>query len=237
MTGNAMQTKYQIGGAVAFGENPLFDKLRAKFHKGNRTVGEKALLRAIKEGFNPYENTVKAPAKKRPPTAKNSITKPASAPALRARQAAGVKAGSRASAINNAKTRRIKDKTPFPIGAIILIVICAIMLAFVIYSGVLINQMTREVSELQKMKASLCSKEEGIVLSLEEKNDLRVIERIATKELGMVKQDQVMQKYINMSSGDRIEVFSPTEDESSNVGTALLSAISKNIGNLLEYLD
>lgn len=275
---------YRNSNTAVYGENPLCDKLRAKFNfMGNRTVGEAAMLRAMTEGFNPYEDSgvqkshstqpprtkqpaqaaqsarAKQPAQEaQPPHAKQpaqasqpartnhsvqakSMPANASACATARPVKANMPAPARSVAVSVHKPKvkecYVKHKTPFPIGTLILVIICAAMLAFVVYSGVLINQMTREISDLQKQAATLSADEEKLELSLQEKNDLRVIEQIATNQLGMVKRDQIVQKYISMSSGDKIEVFDPSGDETDGAGATLLSAVGKNFSDLMEYLD
>lgn len=263
----------------ASGANPLCEKLRARFVKAGRTLGETALLRAMAAGINPYEteqgaraqNTAGTARQARPQTAQKVVrgnresakrmpARPQGAKTATAARREGVPAQSRVIAPSDAKSRvparpaaaarakaapakRVKTRyvphaTPFPVGRILLVAICTLLLAFLVYSGVQISELTREIADLQKEKASLAMQEKELALALEGKNDLRVIEKIATEELGMVKRDQILQKYISLSTGDRVELYdTQTGEAEGGMGMGLLSAIGKNFEAWLEYLD
>ncbi|NLK39719.1 MAG: hypothetical protein GX303_05690 [Clostridiales bacterium] len=159
----------------------------------------------------------------------------AGAPALRGRAVPTPRTLTKGMSAGRARTRYVPHETPFPLGRLVVVVICALLLAFVVYSGVQISEMSREISNLQKQAASLSMEEKELELELEGKNDLRVIEKIATEELGMVKRDQILQKHISLSTGDRVEIYE--EDQTAGVRVNLLSAIGKKFDALLEYLD
>ena len=65
-------------------------------------------------------------------------------------------------------------------------------------------------------------------LKIEEKNDIRTIEKIATEELGMVKEDSVQKKYVSLSDGEHIDLIEEPEQDttSDGLGTMLSSIVS-----------
>ena len=80
--------------------------------------------------------------------------------------------------------------------------------------------MKTQLSALQTTAADL-------ELKIEEKNDIRTIEKIATEELGMVKEDSVQKKYVSLSDGERIDlVEEPQTDTEEGLGTMLSSILS-----------
>ena len=69
------------------------------------------------------------------------------------------------------------------------------------------------------------------------KNDIRVIEQIATEEIGMVKSNRVESKYISVAAGERVALPEAAAEEESGVFTTLLSAAGSNWEKIMEYID
>ncbi len=110
-----------------------------------------------------------------------------------------------------------------PVGYLLAIIISAATLMITI--GLSVGNVNSEnvISDLQGDMAMLSAKESRLVVALEEKNDLRNIERIAVSELGMVKKDLVTRQYIKLSDEDIIENY---EEEIPGTGlSTLLTAI------------
>ena len=77
------------------------------------------------------------------------------------------------------------------------------------------------------------SEANALELKLEEKNDIREIERIATTELGMAKEDTLQRRYVSLSDGERIEILDSGEENEDMSGGVMLSSIFSSIGKLL----
>ncbi len=97
-------------------------------------------------------------------------------------------------------------------------------------------QTTTDIALLESTLAELKDTAADLELKLEEKNDIRAIERIATEELGMVKEDAVQRKYLSLSDGERIDLIEDpaAETETPGVGV-LLSSIWSSLGNFFDY--
>ena len=110
------------------------------------------------------------------------------------------------------------------------------MIMSIVLSFSEIYQTTSEIAQLENTLAALRDQAAELELELEEKNDIRVIEQIATEQLGMVKEDAVQRKYISLSNGEHIDII---EDESAEEEPAasgiLLSSIWSSLGNLFDY--
>ncbi len=97
-------------------------------------------------------------------------------------------------------------------------------------------QTTSDIALLESTLADLKDTAAELELELEEKNDIREIERIATEELGMVKEDAVQRKYLSLSDGEHIDLIDDgTADEETPGMGVLLSSIWSSLGNLFDY--
>lgn len=134
--------------------------------------------------------------------------------------------------ITEVKVRGRKLTPMFAVG----LVIGTMMIMSIVLSFSEIYQTTSEIAQLENTLAQLKDQAAELELKLEEKNDIRIIEQIATEELGMVKEDAVQRKYVSLSDGERIDII---EDETSDTGSAasgiLLSSIWSAFGNLFDY--
>lgn len=112
--------------------------------------------------------------------------------------------------------------------AMLLVSTCMIM--FLVMSISEIYETTNEIAGLENDIATLKSDAEELQLQLEEKNDIRLIEEIATKQLGMTKEDSLQRRYISLSDGEHIDILEVEEEKESGV---LLSSIFAAIGDFL----
>lgn len=105
--------------------------------------------------------------------------------------------------------RTITDtrKVSFPFSIVFLSLICSMLFLYMIFNYVQINEYTATVSDLKADIATLSVEADELNTKLERKNDLNLIEKIATEELGMVKIDEVTKKYISMDPGDVITPY------------------------------
>lgn len=104
------------------------------------------------------------------------------------------------------KIRTVTDttKVSFPYSVVFLSLICSLLFFYMIFNYVQINESTSIVSDLKSDIATLSYEAEELNTQLDDKNDLTVIEKLATEKLGMVKIDEIIKKYITMDPGDVI---------------------------------
>jgi len=123
------------------------------------------------------------------------------------------------------------------VGFVAMLCIVTVMVMSIVFSIAQIYQTTNSIGKLENQLEDLREEAEELELALEKKNDIRVIEKIATDQLGMVKEDSVQRKYISLSDGERIDIIGETESESADspVGT-MLSSIAAAFARFLESL-
>lgn len=134
------------------------------------------------------------------------------------------------------RTILAKEKTPFPTSIVFVSVICTVLFMFMMLTMAQINEFTRDISTLDGKLSELKKQEEELRLSVELKNDLRVIEDSAVNELGMVKADEVNKHHIVIGNEDKIEVVEPETAEDSLMST-VMSSIGENFRKILEYIN
>ena len=112
-------------------------------------------------------------------------------------------------------------------GFLVTLAAITMMIVTILFSVAQIYQTTNDIAELEKELAGLQNDAAELELAIEEKNDIRIIEQIATDQLGMVKEDSVQRKYISLSDGERIDLVGEEENlEAGALGTILSSLIS-----------
>ena len=78
------------------------------------------------------------------------------------------------------------------------------------------------IASLEKQVEALEAESGQLRIQLEEKNDIRVIEELATKKYGMVREDSLQRQFVSLSSGESIQVY---ESETETSGSVLLSSV------------
>ena len=133
---------------------------------------------------------------------------------------------------------RVKS-SPVPKSILIAIVLFTAVVLMIIFSFAQINEFKREISGLESKRSELSTEVEQLAIQLDLKNDVRVIEKAAREDIGMVRRNQVESKYINIAQGDRVEVIEDTEENQEDFGifTTLLSSVGSGWDKLLEYID
>lgn len=132
-------------------------------------------------------------------------------------------------------TVKTKNSRPFPVGAVVIVTICTLLLMFTVFSYVQINEYTIEVASLRGELSTLVETRKDLELSLEEKNDMVMIEEKAS-ELGLVKSDQLSKKHISLDQEDKIEVVETEPGEDMTVVSSVMSAIASNFQGFWEYV-
>ncbi len=118
---------------------------------------------------------------------------------------------------------------------VVFVTIGMMMLMSIVVSYSEIYQVTNDIAQLENTLATLKDTAAELELELEERNDIRVIEQIATEKLGMVKEDAVQRKYLSLSDGERIDVIEDETDTETPSTGILLSSIWSSLGDLLDY--
>ena len=124
----------------------------------------------------------------------------------------------------------VKKKFLSPVFVAMLLV-STFMVMFLVMSISDIYETTNEIADLEREISALRSDAEDLSLQLEEKNDIRLIEEIATKQLGMTKEDSLQRRYVSLSDGEHIDILEVEEEEEKGV---LLSSLFSSIGDLLK---
>ncbi len=76
----------------------------------------------------------------------------------------------------------------------------------------------------------------NLKLQLEEKNDLTMIEKIATEEYNMVKEGSVQKKYISLAEGDRVVLDNVETEEKGGFMNGMMSSAASMFDDLLDYI-
>lgn len=127
----------------------------------------------------------------------------------------------------------------FPVGYFAMLAVVTMMIMGILFSISQVYQTTGTIADLERELVTLQAEADELELAIEEKNDIRIIEQIATDQLGMVKEDSVQRKYISLSDGERIDLIGDNTEtvEESTLGTMLSSLAAafagffENLGN------
>ncbi|MBQ8642334.1 MAG: septum formation initiator family protein [Clostridia bacterium] len=124
-----------------------------------------------------------------------------------------------------------------PVGYLVMLAVITMMIITILFSIAQVYQTTNTIDDLEKELSSLQTTASELELAIEEKNDIRVIEQIATDQLGMVKEDSVQRKYISLSDGERIDIIGEESDTvSEGVLGTMLSSIAAAFAGFFENL-
>lgn len=170
--------------------------------------------------------TVKTAPDRRPGTSTAAVRRPASAmQAARQRQSRGI------GQLAESGPREVAAKrVPFPKFAIILIFIF-VVLFFMVHSIVKNYEYRREIANLQKEVEQLSDRAELLRAQLEERIGLDELKDRA-EGIGMIKDGQSDEKYIDLSGGDIVEHFG-SSDSDLGTFTTMLSAIRRRLSGIL----
>ncbi len=118
------------------------------------------------------------------------------------------------------------------VGYIIMLAVITTMVILVLFSIAQVYKTNTTIADLEKELVSLENTASKLELALEEKNDIRIIEQIATDQLGMVKEDSIQRRYISLSEGERIDVVA----EETGTETGIWGTMLSSLGSLWERL-
>ena len=165
---------------------------------------------------------------------------------LKAEKAAQIKkerAASRAEAKRIEKEKLAKEvkvaKNRISFSFVMILLIATCMVMAVIFSFAQVSKSTGELSDAKGRLEELKAEDKELTFALEQKNDIRLVEQIATEKIGMVKEGSVEKRFISMSDGDYIELENTatedTERRSNPLGT-VLSSFSSVFDNIMDYV-
>lgn len=213
------------------------------------SVRDVIVAKAIQNGYNPYCRSTDAGARRVTEDMKAKVRniavpetkavavkqRPVVREVVAAAEKREVRPHREVVAIENFEmvTRRSRSLS---LGMIVSVLVSAMVLAMVVYSGSFINEEARRYNELTSTLASLKDEDKNLTLALEEKNDIAVIEDIAVNELGMVAASATEQGYLSLSAGDSVRVYD-VENEDTSLTVNLLNTFGEKISGFLEYLD
>lgn len=120
-----------------------------------------------------------------------------------------------------------EKKKAFSLELVLLLAICTVALMLVIFTIAQIYSFGADIKSLESEQKELTKVETTLQAELSERDDLLLIEKIATEEYGMVKSDMVEKNYVTMSSSDRV-VLADTSSDNTGFFSSLLSAFFGN---------
>lgn len=127
------------------------------------------------------------------------------------------------------------QRRAFPLSIILTAACATVLVLAIITTGVQINDITAENSDLQTKYNELVKQSDELSLLLETRDDLRVVEAMAKEELGMVKKDQVERYYLTVHKEDKIEIIETIEEEGVSFIDEIKSFTDSVIGRILGF--
>ena len=127
--------------------------------------------------------------------------------------------------------KQVQKKMIPPMLLAFLIVGTILFLSF-IFSITEVYKASRQLDELKNQLVQLEETAQDMELQLEEKNDIREIEAIATGRLGMAKEDSLQRRFVSLSDGERIELAETPEE--TTAGGVMLSSVFSALGRFFE---
>jgi len=138
-------------------------------------------------------------------------------------------------AVNTPSEAIAVERKPFPTMFFVLLAIVTVAVMVVLHGASQVYDTTDQIAEYENDLKMLEQRADDLELELEEKNDIRKIEEIATMKLGMTKEDSRQRRNVSLSDGEHIDVI--TLEEEKEVGSGvLLSSILSALGELFERL-
>lgn len=213
-------------------DNTLVLKLRKEFLHNNMTKAEELRRRMEANGTDTGDNVPLVSARKsradvsRDTRAESRPSRGNSLPHNKARSSAsrsmrGIETTAFANTSLRDKAPSAKAQKPrFSLLTVVISLVCVTLLMFLIYSGMQINRLNSQVNDL---KDEVAQKEAQRDLLEEEAERMINLDEIYARatELGMtVKEESVRHAYIDLSSGDTVDVYART----SNLENAFLAS-------------
>lgn len=136
------------------------------------------------------------------------------------------------------KNGEVLVRAPFPVTGLFMLILLTLMALVLLLSFSQNYELQGKISALHDDAYRLEQLQRSLEIQLEERDDIRVIEKIAVEELGMVKYDLVESRFVSVSGGNRIEL---TEEETqaveSGLWSTMLSAVGESFSRVREYIE
>ncbi|MBQ7399416.1 MAG: septum formation initiator family protein [Clostridia bacterium] len=116
--------------------------------------------------------------------------------------------------------KRVKS-APFPVRFVFYALIATVMLMFIVYTNSVVNEISYDIGDLKTKISETRAENEKLSIELDKKYDLKYIEEVATKELGLVKSTEVVKHYVSISGNDDVVIANETGAASTNLGVTL----------------
>ncbi len=126
----------------------------------------------------------------------------------------------------NRENRDVPQRRRLPLATMLTVFIISVSLMLMVGSSIMVSQAKGDLSILQDEYTALQEKEREIQNQLDKKNDLEVIEEIAVNQIGMISQDYIDVRYIDMIGEEKIEVFDDETGDDIGLATVLSAIIS-----------
>ncbi len=113
----------------------------------------------------------------------------------------------------------------FPVGVVAIAFALTVVAVFLLLNFSQISKFNDQINRLEGEMAEDTKRISELDMLIDKNTDITAIEEYA-KERGMIKADRVETKYVNMSSGYKIEKMPATEEEGYTISTAMSGVIS-----------
>jgi hypothetical protein len=111
------------------------------------------------------------------------------------------------------KEKRVKVATDgMPLSVIFWVTMSSIFLLGYLLTQMILGEYTENIVKTQTGIDKAIREERLLTRQLEAKDDLAEFERIAVEELGMIKEDLLLKKYISLKQKDKVEIMGDSED-------------------------
>lgn len=128
------------------------------------------------------------------------------------------------------------DRQRIPFRFILSTAIAFVLLLAMVLSFAQLAEAKSQLADIESQISVQESLADKLRLKLEEKNDLGVIEKLATEEYNMIKEGSVQKRYISISAGDRVVLVGEEAPENSGFISGMLSSVSAVFDDLLDYI-
>ena len=221
-----MTRTFQFTKPADNGINPLFLKMKEKFYHNDRAVGDE-----LRQRMESVEiDHAQAPVEERDTAAEHRVTRANFLPKEKNASSSHAMRSFESTIFTNRQIRtsapKTKKKKDFPIRTVIFAGICVVLLMLMIYSGMTINNLKRQLNDANAQLSVKQTQAEELKESVEKRIDKQAIEKEALSNLGMVKVDTVEHIYIDINSGDAVELH-----DASRTPDLLLQAFETSFGN------
>ncbi len=209
--------------------NPLFVKMKDRFFQNNRAVGD--ILRQRMESINIETEQQITPSEERDTAAEHRVTRANFLPKEKGASNSHAMRSFESTVFMNRQFRTstlktVPKKKTFPFRMVILASACVFVLMLLIYSGMQINRLNRELNSLNEQLAAKEVAAEKLQKEVEERIDLQEIEKEALYNLGMVRTNTVDHVPIDINDGDAVDIYGAKRNPD-----LLLKAFETSFGN------